>query len=129
MKLCSSLRIDATVWEQLTPEPGGRKHTSGLKTGVKALLALLLLTVAGVAAVGVRSYDGHCISFEPPKRPCSLIEFLIPYTLTLAMFSLIGKPIRFLSLTLILLAPLLIGYLFSSRSGNAAVGSKQDALP
>jgi hypothetical protein len=87
----------------------------GLKYGMIASGCLLFVILMGVLIVGIRSYDGHCISFEPPVRPCNLLEYLLPYTLLLIVFSIVGKPILFFSIMAILLAFPFIGYLIGKR--------------
>jgi len=87
----------------------------GLKFGMIASGCLFFVILMGALVVGIRSYDGHCISFEPPVRPCNILEYLLPYTLLLIVYSMIGKPILFFTLLAILLAFPLIGYLIGKR--------------
>jgi hypothetical protein len=82
----------------------------GLKIGLIASGALALVVLAGVIVVGIQSYDGYCVSFEPPKRPCGLLQFLIPYLLLLIVFSLFGKPILAIIFLLMIAAPPFVGY-------------------
>ena len=94
----------------------------GLKNGLIISGALVLLILAGVTAYGVISYDGYCISFEPPKRPCGLLEFLLPYILLFIVFSLIGKPILAIIFLIIILTPPIIGYIVGRRRSGAEAG-------
>ena len=87
----------------------------GLKRGLLISGILLILILIGVLWVGISSYDGYCISFEPPKEPCSLLEYLLPYTLLLIVFSAIGKPMICLSVFVVLLAFPIIGYVVGKR--------------
>jgi hypothetical protein len=94
----------------------------GLKRGLLISGALALLILAGVIAVGGSSYDGYCISFEPPKRPCGIFEFLVPYILLLIVFSIIGKPILAITFFFIIVAPPIIGYLVGRRNAGSEPG-------
>jgi hypothetical protein len=94
----------------------------GLKNGLLISGALILLILAVVIAYGVISYDGYCISFEPPKRPCGIFEFLFPYILLLIVFSLIGKPILAIIFLFIVLTPPIIGYIVGRRRSGAEQG-------
>ena len=93
----------------------------GLKVGLLISGILALLIFAGILIVGIRSYDGHCISFEPPKRPCSILEFLFPYLLLLVVFSIIGKPVLAIIALIIVVAPPAIGYLVGKRKSSTAL--------
>jgi len=86
------------------------------KTGCLISGILILLLVIGILIVGVRAYEGHCLAFEPPERPCSLLQFLYPYLVLLVVYSIIGRPILAILVFLIILAPALIGFLLSRRS-------------
>jgi len=90
----------------------------GLKYGMLVSGCLFFVILIGVLVVGIISYDGHCISFEPPVRPCNLLEFLLPYTLLLIVFSMIGKPILFFALLAILFAFPVIGYVIGKRKSD-----------
>lgn len=91
----------------------------GFKSGLLVSGALFLLILAGILAIGISSYEGHCISFEPPERPCNLLEFLIPYVLLLVVFSIVGKPILLIIALIIVLLPPIIGYLIGRRKSSA----------
>jgi hypothetical protein len=91
-----------------------------LKIGFVVSGVLALLILAGFIVVGILAYDGHCVSFEPPKRPCGFFQFLIPYLLILIVFSAIGKPILAFGLLLTLAAPPIAGYLMDRRRSRSA---------
>jgi hypothetical protein len=92
---------------------------SRLKVGMFISLGILLLTLLVVLWVGVRSYDGHCMSFEPPRRPCTLLQFLIPYVLVLVLFSAVGKPMLTLVVLVAVIVPPIGGYLVDRRRLNS----------
>jgi hypothetical protein len=94
----------------------------GLKTGLLISGALVLLILAGVIAFGVSSYDGYCISFEPPKRPCSILEFLFPYILLLIVFSILGRPILAIIFLLVIVTPPIIGYIVGRMRAGSETG-------
>jgi len=98
----------------MTPKKG---FTIGLF--VSGILVFLILV--GILIVGLSSYEGHCISFEPPERPCNVIEFLIPYLLLLIVYSIIEKPILFLILLILILMPPVIGYLIGKRKSSVGL--------
>jgi hypothetical protein len=79
------------------------------------VIICLLLAVA--IAIGVASFDGTCISFEPPTRSCTLLQFLIPYLLLLLVYWIVGRPMLALVIGLIILIAPLVGW-FVSRSGS-----------
>lgn len=90
----------------------------GIKSGLLISGILLGLILLGIVIYGVISYDGYCISFEPPKRECTLFEFLLPYLLLLVVYSLVGKPVLTLILISIIFIPPVIGYLQGKRKSN-----------
>jgi hypothetical protein len=98
----------------------------GLKRGLLVSGILLILILVGVLWFGVSSYDGYCISFEPPRRPCNLLEYLFPYTLLLIVFSAIGKPMICLSVFVVLLAFPIIGYVVGKRRFNRECTMEED---
>jgi hypothetical protein len=87
----------------------------GLKTGLVVSGILLGLIFLGILIYGLTSYEGYCISFEPPKRECNILEFIFPYLLLLAVYSVFGKPVLALILVLIILIPPMVGYLLGKR--------------
>jgi hypothetical protein len=92
----------------------------GLKIGLIASGALALMILAGVIIVGIQSYDGYCVSFEPPKRPCGLLHFLMPYLLFLIVFSVIGRPVLAIMFLLIVAALPIAGYLLGRRRSGSS---------
>jgi hypothetical protein len=93
----------------------------GLRVGLLISGVLVLLILAGIIMTGVRSYDGYCISFEPPKRPCGILEFLFPYLLLLIVFSVIGKPVLAIIFLIIVVTPPIIGYVFGRRKTSTEI--------
>ena len=91
----------------------------GFKSGLIVSGILLLLFLLGILIVGIVSYEGHCISFEPPERECTIFEFLYPYLLLLVVYSVVGKPILALIFFSILLTPPVIGYYLGNRKSKA----------
>jgi hypothetical protein len=75
--------------------------------GLLASAMILMLVFAGIALVASTSFEGECISFEPPSQSCSLGRYLVqavvltvlaaPWTHTslfiLAVAILVGLPI------------------------------------
>jgi len=90
----------------------------GLKVGLLISGILALLILIGILIVGLSLYDGYCISFEPPKRPCSILEFLFPYLLLLIVFSIIGKPVLAIIVVFIVVVPPVIGYIIGRRKSG-----------
>jgi hypothetical protein len=90
----------------------------GFEIGVLASASLLSLGVVIALAIGASAYDGHCISFEPPKEPCTLLQYLVPYMLLLAVYSIAGRPIWSILALLVLLALPAVGYLVGRRIGR-----------
>jgi hypothetical protein len=91
----------------------------GFKVGLLVSGILALLILVGILIVGLSSYEGHCISFEPPERPCNILEFLVPYLLLLIVYSIIGRPILAVSVFVIILTPPVIGYLIGKTKSRA----------
>jgi hypothetical protein len=83
----------------------------GFKVGVLISGILALIIISGILIAGIRSYDGYCVSFEPPKRPCGILEFLLPYLLLWIVFSVIGRPILAIGFFFIVVAPPMLGYM------------------
>jgi hypothetical protein len=80
---------------------------------ISGVLFFCLLMV--VVLVGITSYQGYCISFEPPPESCTLMEFLLPYLFLLIVFWLFGKPVLSLAILAFILAPSIIGWLLEKR--------------
>jgi hypothetical protein len=93
----------------------------GFKNGLLVSGFLVFLLLAGILFVGLQAYEGHCLSFEPPERPCSLLEFLYPYLLLLILYSIMGRPIISICIFVIILAPPLIGRLLGKRSSKPEI--------
>lgn len=91
----------------------------GFRVGLIGSGILVLLILVGILIFGLSSYDGHCISFEPPERPCTFLEFLPAYLFLLILYSMIGKPVLALNVILILLVPPVIGYLIGKGKSRA----------
>jgi hypothetical protein len=109
-----AVRLPSSNWmKEMSPK-------QGMKIGLLISGALALLILAGLIVFGVSSYDGYCISFEPPKRPCGILEFLIPYLLLLVVFSVIGKPILAIIFFFVIVTPPLIGYIVGRRNAGTA---------
>jgi hypothetical protein len=89
---------------------------NGFRTGMRASVFLLLLIFVGILLVGITSYDGHCISFEPPQRECNIFEFLFPYVLIFIVFSVISKPMLFLIILITLIALPIVGYMIGKKN-------------
>ena len=90
----------------------------GLKSGLIVSGIFLDLIFLGILIYGLTAYDGHCISFEPPERTCTVLEFLLPYLLFLVVYSLVGKPILAVILFLIIFVPPLVGCLQDKRKSK-----------
>lgn len=89
---------------------------SGFRTGAAASLLLVLLLVGVAVFIGADAYEGHCISFEPPQQPCSLVEYLLPYLLFLIVYSTLGRPDLALAFLLVLLVLPLGGFFLGRRN-------------
>ena len=103
---------------------------NGFRTGLLVSGILALLILVGILVVGLSSYEGHCISFEPPERPCTILEFLPPYLLLLIVYSIVGRPIWGVIVFVIIISPPVIGYLIGKRksircASCAATGKQQ----
>jgi hypothetical protein len=94
----------------------------GFKVGVLISGILALMIISGILIAGVRSYDGYCVSFEPPKRPCGILEFLLPYLLLWIVFSVIGRPILAIGFFIIVVAPPMLGYMICRRKSKSTSG-------
>ncbi len=91
----------------------------GFRSGLIVSGIFLLLFFLGILIVGIISYDGYCISFEPPQRECNIFEFLYPYLLLLVVYSVVGRPILALIFFSILLPPPVIGFSLGYRKSKA----------
>jgi len=91
----------------------------GFRVGllISGTLVFLILMVA--VYIGLSSYDGYCIYFEPPKRPCTMWEFLLPYLFLLILYWIFGKPIWTIIIFILLLAPPLIGFFLGRKKTKA----------
>ena len=92
----------------------------GLRTGILLSGVVVFSILAVVLVGGIRAYDGNCLSFEPPNRPCGLLEFLVPYTLLVAGFSAFDKPFLSLGLILLIVGAPLVGFIVGKRRSNRA---------
>ena len=89
---------------------------NGLKVGLVISFALTLVILLGIVIVGLSSYDGYCISFEPPARPCDILEYIFPYLVLRVFFSIVIWPIKSSFIYIIILSPPIIGYLLGKRN-------------
>jgi hypothetical protein len=90
---------------------------------ISAVIIILVLAIVIVIAIGVESFNGTCISFEPPARSCTLLEFLIPYLLLLLVYWVVEKPVLTLLIAVLVLAAPLAGWIVSrDRSKGATEG-------
>jgi hypothetical protein len=87
----------------------------GLKRGLLGSAIVIALILVAFLVVSIASYDGHCVSFEPPKRPCSLIAYLYPSFILFVFYTAIGRPFLFLSVLLVVLILPLVGFLVDKR--------------
>jgi hypothetical protein len=93
----------------------------GFKIGLLISFVLLMVILLGFLIAGFRSYDGVCISVEPPEHPCTFIEYIIPYLMMRLFFPIIIWPIgSYLVAGLLLLLPFL-GYLIGERNQKPAL--------
>jgi len=90
-----------------------------LKVGLIVSGILILLLFSGILIFGLISYEGYCISFEPPERQCTFFEFLPAYLFLVILYSIIGKPVFALVFVIIILTPSIIGYLIGKRKSRA----------
>jgi len=91
----------------------------GFKVGLLVSCVLALLVILGILIFGLISYEGYCISFEPPERQCTFSEFLPGYLFLIILYSIIGKPVFALVFALIIFSPSIIGYLIVNRKSRA----------
>ncbi len=87
------------------------KSGKGFKIGLIVSAILILLILGGSLTIGLRSYDGIFIPFEPPQQIYTFLEFVPPYLLLLIVYSIFGKLVLALLVFLIILSPSVIGYL------------------
>jgi len=92
--------------------------SKAFKVGLLISGSLIMIILVGTLVVGISSYEGHCISFEPPERPCTLLEFLFPYLLLWIVFSIVEKPILTFLVLDFILAPTIIGYLLGRKESQ-----------
>ena len=87
----------------------------GLRLGLLASCLLFLGILAIPLVLGITSYDGYCVSFEPPKRPCTFLEYLGPTFILTLLYLAFGRPLLSLFLVVALLALPLVGYFVDKR--------------
>lgn len=68
-----------------------------------AIVSIILITYAG-------SYEGECISFEPPAGKCSIGEYLLQVVLIILIFSPFTDTYLFCSISLVLLFLPILGW-------------------
>lgn len=92
----------------------------GFRYGLLASACLLGLVLLAALVVAFQSYDGRCISFEPPPTDCTLLEYLPGYAFLLLIYWAFGRPLLSIAcLALLLLLPL-GGYLLGRRASPLA---------
>ena len=87
----------------------------GLKLGLLASAFLFLVILAIPLFSSITAYDGYCVSFEPPKRQCTMMEYLVPAFILSLMFLAFGKPLLSIPIVISILALPLLGYLIGKR--------------
>jgi ABC-type dipeptide/oligopeptide/nickel transport system permease subunit len=88
----------------------------GLRSGLKISGAIIILILIVAVYIGLSSYDGYCISWEPPRRPCTLGEYFPAYIFLMIMFWIFGRPIWTILVFILLLAPPLTGYILGRKA-------------
>jgi hypothetical protein len=97
--------------------------TRGLIIGLIISAVIIILVLAVAIAIGVGSFNGTCISFEPPARSCTLLEFLISYLLLLLVYWVLEKPVLTLLVVVLVLAAPFAGWIVSrGRSKGSTEG-------
>jgi hypothetical protein len=79
---------------------------------------MVVIILAIPLSVSIASYEGNCVSFEPPTRPCALSEYLgSAFLLTLVYFAF-GRPLLCIGLVVLILLLPLVGFLVGRRDGQ-----------
>ena len=87
----------------------------GLRLGLLASCLLFLAILAIPLTICITSYDGHCVSFEPPKRPCTFLEYLGTAFILNLVYLAFGRPVLYVFLVAGMLALPLVGHIVDKR--------------
>ena len=74
-----------------------------------AIVSIILISNAG-------SYEGECISFEPPARKCSFGEYLQQVVLLILIFSPFTDTFLFCSISLLLIILPILGWRIGKKA-------------
>lgn len=99
----------------------------GLLFGCIGSLGLVVVVFAIVLSSEAWSYQGHCISFEPPARECSIVQYLFLLVILSIVFPLpfVYRLLSWSIWLIVLLLPIL-GYEIGKRSESKAGSSSLD---
>jgi hypothetical protein len=88
----------------------------GFRSGLLTSGSIILLILMVFVYIGLSSYDGYCISWDPPRRPCTLGEYFPAYLFLMIMFWIFGRPVWTILIFILLLIPPLTGYILGRKA-------------
>jgi hypothetical protein len=91
------------------------KARKGFAVGCISSVLIVIAIVLIILISNAGSYDGECISFEPPARKCSFGEYIRQVGLLILIFSPFTDTFLFCSISLVLLFLPILGWRIGTR--------------